>query len=124
MARRTFLQTSAGLTGAVLSVGQWAPALGAELSSGPKPIPNGIDFLGNGNVFHVGVPGPEFGHNEEPSLITDFKGTVGIARVQGTGVGTQGGKRANYSFDTDMRFMDGLYVGVDGKQHQGTFALI
>jgi hypothetical protein len=96
----------------------------AKPSSDPNPIPGGLDFLGNGNVFHVHLPGPEFGHNEEPSIITDFNGKVGISRVQGTGVGTQGGVATAYTFDTDVRFMDGVYVGVDGKHHQGTFGLV
>jgi hypothetical protein len=28
----------------------------------------------------------------------------------------------NLPFATDVRFMSGKYVGVDGNQHQGTFA--
>jgi len=28
----------------------------------------------------------------------------------------------NLPYATDLRFMDGTYVGVDGEEHRGTFA--
>jgi hypothetical protein len=84
----------------------------------PRPIPGG--FVGpGGKFFHIeGAPGTE------PSSITDFNGVVGIAVVDGTWTSNGPVQTAPLSFDTDMRFMDGEYIGVDGKHYQGSFALI
>jgi hypothetical protein len=57
----------------------------------------------------------------EPSSITDFIGSIGVARVNGTG--TDGGGHA-LLWDVDMRFMQGVYQGADGDMHTGTFAFI
>ena len=59
------------------------------------------------------------------SSITDFKGSVGVAQVQGTGTGRKpNGKVETLLFDTDMRFMKGVYVGQDGAVHRGTFGFV
>jgi hypothetical protein len=73
-------------------------------------------------VFHVFLPG----HGNEPSTITDFNGFIGIAEIQGTGTGTDThtGATASLLFDTDTRFMQGVYVGVDGKKHRSTFGFV
>jgi hypothetical protein len=66
--------------------------------------------------FHAGV---------DPSSITDFKGFVGVADVQGTGTGRNpDGSVETLLFDTDMRFMQGTYVGLDGHVHQATFGFV
>jgi len=51
------------------------------------------------------------------STITDFNGVVGAADMQGTAEGSDG---TTYSFDADMRFMQGLYVGTDGRLRLGS----
>jgi len=52
------------------------------------------------------------------SMITDFNGVVAAADVQGTA------NNGTYFFDCDMRFMDGLYAGEDGKLRQGSFGFV
>ncbi len=89
----------------------------------PRHIAGGTQFLGTGTeVFHVFVPG----RGNEPSTIFDFDGFVGIAMVDGTGTGTdtRTGATTRLTFDNDMRFMQGAYIGVDGKKHRGTFGFI
>jgi hypothetical protein len=91
----------------------------------PNPIPGGIQPGGPGTpVFHILLPGPD-SPNVEPATITDFNGFVGIAHTQGTGTATEpGGSIHELLYDLDMRFQAGVYVGQDGKVHQGTFGFI
>jgi hypothetical protein len=126
LSRRQFITTSVGATGAVLSSGLWLPAVahaGENDHVAPRPIPGGIQFPFAGTeVFHVFGPV----HGAEPSTIFDFKGFVGVAHIQGTGTGTNTltGTTTPLLFDVDNRFMKGIYVGVDGKKHTGTFGFI
>jgi hypothetical protein len=72
-------------------------------------------------VFHF----TNFGAGIDPSSINDFNGFVGEADVQGTGTGTNpDGSTETLLFDTDIRFMSGVYRGVDGGIHKGTFGLV
>jgi hypothetical protein len=79
--------------------------------------------------FHFFGPGfPDFDPADaEPSTITDFNGTVGLAYISGmvrrTTISTGVSVDLPF-FGNDMRFMDGVYRGVDGRVRQGTFALI
>jgi hypothetical protein len=82
----------------------------------PKPIPGGINIPPFG-FFHLFLPGS----GAEPSSITDFNGNVGIALIRGEGTGTTAGVSERLTYEVDIRFMTGLYQGVDGKNHQGTF---
>jgi hypothetical protein len=95
-------------------------AWAAPGSSAPKPIPGG--FTLGGITFHTFFPGM----GSENSTITDFNGIVGFADVQGTGTGTDllTGVREPLLFDSDMRFMKGVYVGQDGGVRRGTFAFV
>lgn len=126
LSRRQFIRTSVGATGAVLSSGLWLPAVAhadEDDDVAPRPIPGGSRILGPGTeVFHVFGPV----HGVEPSTIFDFKGFVGVAHIQGTGTGTntRTGTTSTLLFDVDNRFMKGIYVGVDGEKHTGTFGFI
>jgi hypothetical protein len=109
------------------------PAMAA--GTGPKPIPGTIDPFKSGAAFHVNLP-----PNGDPSTITDWRGTVGVATVGGTGTVVRAGSMATpaagtpvakpvadgdrLTFDTDLRFMQGSYVGEDGQPREGTFAFI
>jgi len=115
--------TAAGATGAVLASGLWMPGLALADNAAPKPIPGGIQPFGPGTeVFHL-FP---IAHGVEPSTITDFHGAIGGAEVQGKGTATNTdtGATSSLSFDVDMRFMQGVYVGMDGEKHRGTFSFI
>jgi len=125
LSRRQFMLTAAGTTGAVLSSGLWMPGSALAWGDGaaPKPIPGGTQFLGPGTeVFHVFVPV----RGNDQSTIYDFDGFVGSATVDGAGTGTDTstGATTRLTFDTDMRFMQGAYIGVDGKKRRGTFGFI
>ena len=122
--RRQFLGT-AGATGVGLGLGSGllTSAAAAADSGGsavlPRPIPSG--FLTPVGVFiHHHLPG----RGIEASQITDFRGTIGLAQLTGTGTGTLNGTSRTLTFEMDNRFMQGTYVGVDGRRHQGTFGFI
>jgi hypothetical protein len=55
------------------------------------------------------------------STITDFKGVVAGSQIRGKAHGSDG---TTFDFDTDMRFMQGAYVGLDGRLRQGAFGFI
>lgn len=120
LSRRQAIRTMAGATGLVLGSGALAPMF-AQAAGGddPRPIPGGIQPLGPGTeLFHIVQPGP----GAEPSLITDFNGFVGRANIAGTGTGT--GETGKLVFDVDAGFMQGEYIGVDGRVHRGAFSFI
>jgi len=124
MSRGAFIKTAASGTGVLLGASLGLPTI-AEAKArpvvAPKPIPAVEDF-GTGTFFHVRAPGVFHAADDEPSTITDFNGVVGIAFIQGTGKNTITNEAL--LFDVDMRFMEGLYVAVDGHQHRGTFGFI
>jgi hypothetical protein len=119
LSRRRFLRSGVAAAGALAGVGllNAGPAFGAD-GAEPRPIPGGFDASGNpvgtGAALHVQPPGVGF----EMSTITDFNGVIAAADVQGTA------NNGAYFFDCDMRFMDGLYVGTDGKLRQGSFGFV
>jgi hypothetical protein len=80
--------------------------------------------LGGPDV-HFHLPGPADstipGVGGDPSSITDFNGFIGGAHVQGTGTDGHG---TSLLWDADLRFMQGVYRGVDGQVHTGTFAFL
>ena len=124
VSRRQFLGT-AGATGVGLGLGPGllTSAAAAADSGGsavlPRPIPSG--FVTPVGVFiHHHLPA----RGIEASQITDFRGTIGLAQLTGTGTGTLNGTSSTLSFEIDNRFMQGTYVGVDGRRHQGTFGFI
>ncbi len=130
LSRRQFLKRAAG-AGIALGSGLWLPGR-ARADDGdnvlPNPIPGGL------TAAELGVPGTELFHlfipsfpaEDEPSTITDFKGFHGDAHIQGfgTATNTQTGVQTRLFYDADMRFMKGVFVGVDGKTHTGAFALV
>ena len=124
VSRRRFLG-AAGATGVGLSLGSGLlmPVAAMAHSGGstvlPRPIPSG--FVTPVGVFiHHHLPA----RGIEASQITDFKGTIGLAELSGTGTGTLNGTSKKLNFQMDNRFMQGTYVGVDGQRHRGTFGFI
>ena len=123
LSRRGFLGMTAAASGLAFA-GLAAPPLAhaAKESRLPNPIPNGMHLLGpEGPLFHFFLPGP----TSEPSTITDFHGFVGLANVAGRGTRTEaGGGSRHLFFNSDNRFMTGVFVGRDGKIHRGTFGFV
>jgi hypothetical protein len=120
--RRQLLQRSAVALGGVAGLGLLDPnsVLGSPAAA-PRPIPGGFDLnfkpVRKDPFVHVLVPSVGY----EMSTITDFNGAIGASETQGTARGSNGRK---YSFDCDMRFMRGAYVGLDGRMHNGSFGFI
>lgn len=133
VSRRQFLGASALSAGALATGGLWKPLLalaGDRVATvAPRPIPGGITVPFNPPVFIHHFPpvtGLPLGSINDPSTITDFNGFVGVCRVrgQGTGTDTSTGVQTTLQYQVDNGFMDGVYVGVDGKDHRGTFAFV
>ena len=124
MSRRQFMTTAAGATGVVLASGLWMPGRALADDDAPNPIPGDFQPFGPGTeIFHIDAASPGLTEN---STIFDFHGSIGAAIVDGTGIGTNTdtGTTSSLLFDTDMRFMQGVYIGLDGERHTGTFILI
>lgn len=131
MSRREFVRnTGVSIAGGVaLGAGILRPIRAhAAAPDDPLPIPGGSPTLGGG--FHVYGPSPT-GFidpiDAEPASITNFNGVVGLAYVDGmvTQTRVSDGHQERYPFvASDMRFMQGVYRGVDGKPRQGTFGFI
>jgi hypothetical protein len=118
LSRRAFIGSMASVAGAAMGVGLLPTSVLAAkpTSPAPKPTPNTVF-----DEFHVTFFGPGI----DPSSIGDFNGFVGVADVQGTGTATNpDGSTETLLFDTDMRFMSGVYVGQDGAVHKGTFGFV
>jgi hypothetical protein len=116
------LRQGAVAAGGVAGIGVLDPAsVFARSLSPPRPIAGGFDrnfnIVTSGAFIHVLPPGIGF----EMSTITDFAGVLGGSEIRGTAHGSDG---TTYDFDTDMRFMRGLYVGLDGRRHHGSFGFI
>lgn len=127
MSRRALFGTIGGAAAAAAVGGALKPLRAiAGPSSDPKPIPGGIVAAGQG--WHVNGPGytvpGDASSLPDQSTITDFNGSIGCTIVRGTGVGRQGGAVVPLAFDSDMRFMKGRYIGMDGVIHTGTFGFI
>jgi hypothetical protein len=122
ISRRAFIGGAAAATGASLGSGLLTPAAGSAASlSGRAPRPTTATTTINGISFHF----TSFGPGVDPSSITDFKGFVGVADVRGKGTARNpDGSVETLLFDTDMRFMKGVYVGRDGAVHRGTFGFV
>lgn len=126
LSRRQFLRVGA-CTGLVLGAGLCLPKR-ADANGCDDLLPNPVPFsqrLAGFGPFHFYRPGPVDQPGvfrpgpHEPSLITDFNGFIGVAVFDGAA--TDG---SSNTFGGEIRFMKGVYVGVDEKLHQGAFALI
>jgi hypothetical protein len=121
LSRRTFIGSVAGVAGAAVGAGLFPSTVlaGKSSSTAPKPTTNVVNVAGID--FHFTFFGPGI----DPSSIWDFNGFVGVADVQGTGTATNpDGSTETLLFDSDMRFMSGVYVGLDGAVHKGTFGFV
>lgn len=95
----------------------------------PRPIPHistppGTHFFFPGPVDASPTTSPNTGH--DPSIITDFSGVIANADLIFSGIGTNldNGASAKYDFHADMRFMDGVFVGLDNERHRGSIGFI
>ena len=130
MTRRQFARAAAGtaVLGGALGSGLLKPGLAdTRASFAPVPVPGGTPLLGGS--FHVFAPAPTGADpiDAEPITITNFDGFVGLSYTSGmvAQANTQTGEILRLPFiNSDMRFMQGVFRGADGRIHQGTFALV
>ena len=138
LSRRSLIRRAAGTaagTGLLLGSGLQFSAFAEDEGTGnkckpvPRPIPHltippGIHFFFPGPVDADPATSPNAGH--DPSLITDFSGVIAQADLIFSGKGTDlnSGQSAIYDFHCDMRFMSGVFVGLDNERHNGTFGFI
>jgi hypothetical protein len=90
---------------------------------GPRPIPGGLDVnfqpVPSDPFIHVLAPG--LGPQLEMATITDFTGVIGASEIRGVARGSDG---STWDFDTDMRFMQGTFVDMNGHVQKGSFGFI
>ncbi len=132
LCRRQFVRAAAGTVGGVLATGLLGSAragAGDDIVVMPNPIPGGftgedLGCPGVTELFHLFLP--SYPAEDEPSTITDFNGFHGDAHIQGfgTATNTMTGVQTRQFYDADIRFMKGEYIGVDGQEHEGAFALV
>jgi hypothetical protein len=94
----------------------------------PLPIPLPLALAANplgGMDIYQNFQGPADANplvtpllGNEPNQITNFDGFYGGVRVQGTGTDGTG---QTLFWDADLRFMKGVYQGMDGNLYQRTF---
>jgi len=136
---RAAVATGAALLGSGMPMKVWADDDEDEHRCGgacnfPVPIPHVTELpfpsSSNPSEAHFFFPGPVEGVDantgHDPSLIVNFKGFIGQADLNLTGTGTDltTGETGAYSFHTDMRFMQGLFVGTDGIERRGSFVFV
>jgi hypothetical protein len=126
VSRRQFARTAAGSAFAA-AVGSrlWTPSLVDAASFAPVPIPGGTPALGG--AYHLFAPGAFDPIDAEPITITNLNAAVGLAYVSGmvTQTNTKTGEVLRLPFvNSDMRFMQGVFRGTDGKVHPGAFAFV
>jgi hypothetical protein len=129
LGRRQFLRAMAGgaVLGAALGTGLLRPprveGAGADINN-VLPIPGTFEF--GGQEFHALAP-PLTAPDDDPSSVFNFVGATGIAFISGTctRANRQTGETRVLPFSfNDMRFMQGIYKGEDGKLRVGTFAFV
>jgi len=121
LTRRAFIGSMAAVAGAAAGAGLIPALAHAAKPSSIAPVPTPNTTVVGGVPFHF----VSFGPGIDPSSITDFNGKIGVADVRGTGTATNpDGSTETLLFDTDMRFMNGVYVGADGKVHKGAFGFV
>jgi hypothetical protein len=122
VSRRELLRSGAVAVGGIAGAGLLDPTAAlAQANAAPRPIPGGLSPqfkpVPKNPFVHVLSPGI----GSEMSTITDLKGVVAGSEIRGQAYGSDG---STWGFDTDMRFMHGQYLGLDGRLRHGTFGFI
>jgi hypothetical protein len=132
LSRRQLFAQVAGVGGAAIMAPLILPRTARAAPPGlgeARPIPGGTQ-IGPFGFFHfyfpaanpVGATDTIANGRGDPSLITDFNGFIGVGEW-GPGTGKDQASNMLY-WEADVRFMDGEYIGLDGRHRQGAFAFI
>ena len=121
--RRQFIRSMTGAAGFIAGSSLYPHTLAAGCAD-PSPIPGGQQFLSpDPTVFHILLPGyPFFPDHDtatnDPSVITDFNGHIGLAYVQGNGTHRDltTGQESHLPFEVDLRFMMDLSSCTHGSE--------
>ena len=131
VSRRRFLGASAAGAAAVSAAGAGIFGRNSATAASPGiglvvPIPYGLDFFGNGRVFHVEAP-PIPGFGDDPATVYNFNGATALGYIDGQ-VERRSRKTGTVELlpfiASDMRFMQGEFRGRDGKVRSGTFGFV
>jgi hypothetical protein len=125
VSRRRFIRTGLGTlaVGAVVGRPLLRPPAVYAVGTDPIPVPGSPNLA----PFHVWAPIFVDSIDAEPATITDFNGVAAIAYLSGNVTRTNlrnGAVDVLPFIDADMRFMQGVYRGADGKPRQGTFGFV
>jgi len=123
MSRRSFMRG----TGALVAAAAAGQAVHPQtlFAAGADPIP----IAGSPILAPFSVWAPIFvdSIDADPASIANFNGVAALAYVSGMVHRTNmltGDVDVLPFIDADMRFMQGVYRGVDGKPRQGTFGFV
>jgi len=124
LSREALLRRGAGAVLAISALSATGPERARPITyeaTGPKPIPGGFSASFKPVASHAAAHVFQPAKGAELNTIGDFDGFVAATEVQGKATASDG---TAYSFDCDMRFMQGSYVALDGHLKQGTFGFI
>jgi hypothetical protein len=136
MTRRTFIGSAAVAGGAAATAGMWLPEFAraaAFAEADPAAIPGGTLLPFQPTPFHFFFPTPNPFSTDiiangggDLATIYDFTGSVGVAEINGDGIGTKTatGVPTHMFWAADVRFMKGSYKGTEGDTRTGAFAFI
>ena len=136
MTRRNFIGAAAVAGGAAATAGMWLPEFvraAAFAEADPRFIPGGTTLPFQHTPFHFFFPTANPFSTDtvangggDPSTVYDFMGSVGLAEINGHGMGTNtmSGASTSMFWAADVRFMKGTYKGTEGDTRTGAFAFI
>jgi hypothetical protein len=123
ISRRSFVRGTGALVAAAAAGRAVSPQTAYAAGADPVPVP------GSPNLAPFSVWAPIFvdSIDADPSSITNFNGVSALAYVSGTVHRTNmltGEVDVLPFVDADMRFMQGVYRGIDGQARAGTFGFV
>ena len=120
--RDQFVRRGALAVGGAAGLGLLHPAAAFARAAGdPRPIPGGFD-----DTFTPVPSNPVHPRAAAPGRVRDVDDhrLHRCCRRAGDPRSARGSDGSVYGFDTDMRFMQGTYVGLDGRLRKGSFGFI